>query len=128
MTYAEITAGVCTNVCVCEDPAFAAAQGWVELPAGAGVGWSYDGTTWSAPPPPAIQPTAQQQAQAQVAQLAASVPDQIAQAQADAQTINAITPGAPLTAEQVAALGRHANGWPELLQGVLTLATAAGLT
>lgn len=71
--------------------------------------------------------TPQQQAQAQVAQLAAAVPDQIAQAQADAQTINAITPGAPLTAEQVAALGRHANGWPELLQGVLTLAQAAGL-
>lgn len=51
MTYAIIENGIVANAVLAE-PAYAAEQGWVKLPAGAGIGWHYDGQTFSAPPPP----------------------------------------------------------------------------
>ena len=53
--YAEIVNGVVANVAVCDDPAFATAQGWHDidtLDPQPGVGWAYDGTTWTPPTPP----------------------------------------------------------------------------
>lgn len=54
--YAEITDGTVTNVAVCDDPTFAQQMGWVgpidTIDPQPGVGWSYDGTTWTAPAPP----------------------------------------------------------------------------
>lgn len=57
MNYAIIENGTVVNVVVA-DTDFAASQGWVECPDNAGVGWSYDGTTWTAPVVPAdpLQP------------------------------------------------------------------------
>ena len=52
MKYALIENGVVVNVIVA-DADFAATIGAVELPEYAGIGWSYDGTTWTAPTPPA---------------------------------------------------------------------------
>lgn len=47
--YAVIDNGQVVNVVVCDDDTYATAQGWVKLKKGAGIGWSYDGTTWSPP-------------------------------------------------------------------------------
>lgn len=52
MRYAIIDNGVVTNVAWAEDAQFASEQGWVELPEGAGMGWAFDGTTWSPPTAP----------------------------------------------------------------------------
>lgn len=49
MAYAEISNGVVVNTLLAE-AAFAASQGWVELPEGAGIGWLYDGKKFTAPP------------------------------------------------------------------------------
>ncbi|MEQ9634267.1 MAG: hypothetical protein RLN94_21330 [Roseovarius sp.] len=49
--YAQIEDGQVVNV-VTSDANFAAEQGWVEAPKGVSIGWSYDGTTIAAPPPP----------------------------------------------------------------------------
>lgn len=127
--YAEIVNGVVANIAVCDDPAFAQAQGWVgpidTITPHPGIGWTYDGTNWTAPTPP--PPSPQQQAQEQVVQLAATIPGHITQAQADAQTIAGIAAGSPLTAEQVTAMINHANGWVSLLQGLQTLLAAQGV-
>lgn len=55
MRYAIIENGVVTNVVVAEAD-YAAEQGWIECP-NAGLGWLYDGQTFTAPPvPPAPEP------------------------------------------------------------------------
>lgn len=48
--YAVVENDTITNVAIAE-PDFAAAQGWIELPAGAGIGWSLVDGVWTAPPP-----------------------------------------------------------------------------
>lgn len=129
--YAEITDGIVTNVAVCDDPAFAEQQGWIgpvdTIDPQPGVGWSYDASnqTWTAPTPPA--PTAQQQAQQQLQQLLAELPTQLSNANTDAQTLSTLTAGQTLTAAQVAAVQRHASGWPQLLQALDVVVKAAGL-
>ena len=54
MNFAIIQSGLVVNIAVA-DPGFAAAQGWIELPANAGIGWRYEGGTFL-PPPPASDP------------------------------------------------------------------------
>lgn len=49
MAYAIIENGIVANS-VEAAAAFAKGQGWVLLPAGAGIGWLYDGKTFTAPP------------------------------------------------------------------------------
>jgi hypothetical protein len=56
--YAVIEDGVVVNIAVAEED-FAAEQGWVFLPFGVGIGWLYDGSTFS--PPLGIVPTQQEQ-------------------------------------------------------------------
>jgi hypothetical protein len=41
--------------------------------------------------------------------------------------LEGLTAGSPLTAEQVAALQRHATGWAQLLEGLQALVVATGL-
>ena len=48
--YAQIAGGQVINV-VNSDANFAIEQGWIEAPKGVSIGWSYDGTTFAAPPP-----------------------------------------------------------------------------
>jgi hypothetical protein len=48
--YAIIESDIVINA-VLASPEYAAEQGWVALPEGAGIGWSFDGTNWTAPPP-----------------------------------------------------------------------------
>lgn len=50
-TYAIIESGIVKNA-VLASAEFAATQGWVALPTEAGIGWSYNGVTFSAPAPP----------------------------------------------------------------------------
>ncbi|WP_062236365.1 hypothetical protein [Aureimonas sp. N4] len=65
--YALITNGVVSNSIVA-DADFAKVQGLVLLPAGAGIGWLYDGKTFSAPPvPPEPVPSAVTMRQARIA-------------------------------------------------------------
>lgn len=55
MRYAIIEAGQVANVALA-DADFAAAQGWIAIDAldpQPSIGWTYDGTTFHAPPPPA---------------------------------------------------------------------------
>jgi hypothetical protein len=53
--YAVLDNNTITNVVVCDDPDYAAEQGWYTL-AGMDpmpwIGWTYDNGTWSAPPEP----------------------------------------------------------------------------
>lgn len=53
--FAIIENGVVVNMAVAS-PEFAASQGWIAVPDGVGIGWSYDGQTFIVPPPPA-EPT-----------------------------------------------------------------------
>lgn len=55
MRYAIISGNVVTNTIVA-DADFAATIGAVELPEYAGIGWTYDGVNWTAPPLPAPPP------------------------------------------------------------------------
>ncbi len=50
--YAKVTDGLVENIIVA-DAEFAAKHGYIEAPAGVGIGWSHDGTTYTAPPKPA---------------------------------------------------------------------------
>lgn len=68
--YAEITDDIVTNVTVADDPVFAAAMGWVlidGLTPMPGIGWGYDGTTWT---PPDVAGSSSAQDPAVVAALA----------------------------------------------------------
>lgn len=136
--YAELDGDLISNITVCDDPQHATAMGWVDIdgqipmPA---IGWSTSdgGQTFTAPPPepllppPVVSPQQQEQAVANVQQLAASLPAQITQAQADATTLSGLVAGQALTAEQVAALQRAQQGWTQLLPALQSLVTAAGL-
>lgn len=55
MTYAIIEDGIVKNI-VLASPEYAAEHGWVDLPDGAGIGWAFDGTNWTAPTPPTKAP------------------------------------------------------------------------
>lgn len=63
--YAIIENGVVTNIAVAEED-FALEQGWLFLPFGVGIGWLYDGSTFSAPlpyvPPKEVQSAARAEA------------------------------------------------------------------
>jgi hypothetical protein len=129
----EITDGVVTNIVVCDDLEFATTMKWVDVDAMAprpGIGWTTadGGQTFDPPvPPPPPAPTVQDQAAVQVQQLADSLPAQITQAQADAQTLSTLAAGQALTADQVAALQRAQQGWVQLLPALQALVTATGL-
>lgn len=51
MRYAVVQNGMVVNVAVAT-PDYAASQGWIECPAGVGVGWIFDSTGEPLPPPP----------------------------------------------------------------------------
>jgi hypothetical protein len=55
MRHAIIESGVVKNA-VLASPEYAAEQGWVELPEGAGIGWLYADGVFSAPPAPPPPP------------------------------------------------------------------------
>lgn len=50
MAYGIIENGVVVNA-VEASAAFAASQGWIKLTGGAGIGWGYDGETFTPPQP-----------------------------------------------------------------------------
>ena len=71
MRYAILSGNTVSNVIVA-DAEFAASIGAVECPDEAGIGWSYDGKTWSAPvPAPGPVPTVVSMRQARLALLQA---------------------------------------------------------
>lgn len=55
--FAVIENGVVVNVTEA-DAQFAQGHGWIVAPDGVGIGWGYDGSTFSAPPPdpPVVRP------------------------------------------------------------------------
>lgn len=55
MNYAIIEKGFVVNAVVSEAN-YAATQGWVELPEGAGIGWGYKNGEFIAPPAPVAEP------------------------------------------------------------------------
>jgi hypothetical protein len=80
MGYAKIENGVITNTIVA-DAAFAAEHGLVEFPTyvnneAVGIGWKYDGITFTAPDPIVIEPIpapTKEQLMAQLAALSAQI-------------------------------------------------------
>lgn len=71
MRYAIIESGVVVNAVLAE-PEYAASQGWVPLPDGAGGGWLYANGAFVAPPPaPPLVPAVVSMRQARLALLAA---------------------------------------------------------
>ena len=77
MSYAIIQNGTVVNVAAA-DPQFAASQGWIALPEGAGIGWTYDGATFAPPAPqPAPVPHAVTMRQARLALIDAGLLDDI---------------------------------------------------
>jgi len=56
MNYAIIKSGLVVNIAVAE-PVFAAAQGWVQITSGVGVGWRYQGGAFLPPSEPAPTPS-----------------------------------------------------------------------
>ncbi len=120
--YAEITNNTITNIVEC-DANFAAAQGLVPLPAGAGIGWSTtDGVTWAAPAPP--PPTPQQTAASNLQAMVADVPTIQSQIASDAALFANTAPGSTLTAEHLAALQRMVNGYGTVLYAIENHAVA----
>lgn len=58
--YAEVTNGVCTNVIIVDASHVATIPGtWIDITdeAGVGIGWSWDGSTWTAPAVVVPQPS-----------------------------------------------------------------------
>ena len=80
MSYAKIENGVITNTVVA-DADFAAEHGLVEFPAyigdkAVGIGWKYDGTTFTEPDPilePVVTAPTKEQLMAQLAALSAQI-------------------------------------------------------
>lgn len=71
--YAIVTAGIVSNVTLAE-AAFAQSQGWHLCGADVGIGWSFDGETFAAPPPaPVPVPSAITMRQARLALLGAGL-------------------------------------------------------
>lgn len=127
--YAEITDGKVTNVAVCDDPSFAEQMGWIgpidTLTPEPGIGWSYDGTTWT--PPTSPPPTPQQTAQEQLRVFAAGLSNLAAGAQSAATTLSSMTAGQAPTAVQIAAVAELAESHVAVLGGLANLLTALGL-
>jgi hypothetical protein len=74
--YAIIENGVVVNAVIAE-PEYATKQGWIGLPAGAGIGWDYDGANFTdnRPVPEIIIPPAptKEQLMAELAALTAKI-------------------------------------------------------
>jgi hypothetical protein len=51
--YAIVESEIVQNV-VLASPEYAASRGWVALPKGAGIGWTFNGSAWSPPAAPAV--------------------------------------------------------------------------
>lgn len=81
MTYAIIQSGIVVNA-VLASPEYAAEQGWLELPEGAGIGWAYADGQFTAPPPPppAPPPSVVTMRQARLALLGVGKLDDVAAA------------------------------------------------
>ena len=56
--YAIIENNAIVNTVVAE-PDYAAAQGWISLPEGAGIGWVFDGQKWDNPNKPTTEQIAE---------------------------------------------------------------------
>lgn len=85
-----------------------------------GVGWTTPdgGTTWNKPPPGSLL-AAQASALPIVQQMAGTLAAQLAQAQADAATIQAWTPDPTVIPANVLAIfQRNQEGWVTLLEGL----------
>jgi hypothetical protein len=77
MRHAIIESGVVKNA-VLASPEYAAEQGWVELPEGAGIGWLYADGVFSAPPaPPPVVPSIVSMRQGRLALLQAGKLDDV---------------------------------------------------
>jgi len=101
-------------------------HGWVplaDLPAGAGIGWTTPdgGKTWEPPPQPIVA------AQGQLAQLSQQVPEYAEQIQADLDAWSNLQPGAPLTADHIAAVVHLIAGMATVMQALQALGEATGV-
>ena len=88
MKYAIIENGIVANVAEAEAD-FAAEQGWVELTGGAGIGWTYEGGAFIAPPAqpePVPETVSRFQARAALLQIGKLADAEAVVAQADAIT------------------------------------------
>jgi hypothetical protein len=114
--YAIITASTVENVVLAEAD-YAASQGWIECPAEqpVGAGWTYDGTTWTAPAP---TPDPLAAPRATIATLLAEQPTLSSQLEADIASVanwDSLT-----SAERAAILGRILqNGLGNAMQAIV---------
>jgi len=130
-TYAIVIDGVCVNIAGCEDPGFAADQGWVgpidALSPVPGVGWSYANSTWTAPVVTPPTPTAAQQAATQLADMLTQVPALSSQVAADEAMFAATPVGSTIQAEHIAAFGRMVTGFSTTMTALQAVVVATGV-
>lgn len=129
MAYAQIQNGLVVCLTQSADAPAAGTLGvagvsWTLVPgtpAGIDCGWTFDGTAWA---PPA--PSAEVVASTTVQTLAATLGGYIAQATADAATLEAMTP-ADLTSQPALDIQiRMVAGMAQLLTGIQALVVAIG--
>lgn len=96
------------------------------------MGWSWGPKGYTAPaqpvlPTPSAAEVARESAKKNVKDLFTAIPQDIVQAQADAQTISEISLNQNLNSAQIKALINHANGWVSILQALEALVVSLGL-
>jgi len=117
--YAELSGTVAVNTLVCEDPAYAASMGWIDVDGISpqpGIGWTYDASTkaWTAPPPPG--PTPYTEAHGTISTLLSDMSALQSQIAADAASVaNWSTLSA---SDQAAIMGRVVTGFASTMSAI----------
>lgn len=124
--YAEVQNSTITNTVVC-DAAFASEHSLTEidnLTPQPGIGWTTDGTTWTAPTDP--PPTPQQRAQVSLQAMFTETPTMTQQIASDVALFANTPVGSTLTADHLAALQRCVNGFSTVLSAIQAHAVFTG--
>ena len=136
MIYASLDADIVTGTWVCDDPAFATAQGWTPIADGvtAGIGGTAtvtSGQVTACTDPPTPTPSPEQVAKAQAVSTLQTLSDQqsaiATQLEADIATVTGTGWDTLSTADRQAIVGRMLNGFGTLMTAVQAHITATGV-
>ena len=136
MIYASLDGTTVTGTWLCDDSAFATAQGWTPIADGVTVGIGGTATVTSGQVtacagPPAPTPTPEQVAKAQAVSTLQTLSDQqsaiATQLEADISTVTGTGWDTLSTADRQAIVGRMLNGFGTLMTAVQAHITATGV-